>query len=132
MLPESTPRTMGNQNKGVRLRQRSAPARARRRRKLPPGQRLMGYLMLASLAIMLQSWLLPADDSMKTAAQHVVAPARALQVPVQQPFQLTRELADLEGQVKKHCAKPRLRAGAFVVDPATGISVDRNAREEAR
>ena len=96
---------------------------------MPPGQRLIGYALLAALAIMLQSWLLPADDSMKTAAQHVVAPAPALQVPVKQPFGLTRELADLEGQVKKQCVNPRLRAGTFVVDPATGMYVDVNGTQ---
>src|SRR5262249_2517268 len=90
---------------------------------------LIGYILLAALAIAAQSWLLPADDSMRTAAQHIVYPGHVVQVPVQQPFKLTTELADLEGQVKKQCEKPRLRAGAFVVDATAGTFADVNGRQ---
>jgi beta-lactamase class A len=85
--------------------------------------------MVAALAMVLQSWLLPADDSIRTAAQHVGSAVPVAQVPVKQPFQLTMELADLEAQVKKQSAQPRLRAGTFVVDPSTGTYVDVNGRQ---
>lgn len=75
-----------------------------------------------------QSWLLPADDAEKTVPKHAAA-AQPVSVPVQQPFKLTKELADLTTQVKKQCANPLLRVGAFVVDPSNGSYVDVNGRE---
>lgn len=50
-------------------------------------------------------------------------------VPVQQPFRLTEEIHDLAGVVRKECARPRLRAGVFVVEPSSGKYVNRSGRE---
>ncbi len=95
----------------------------KKRRRLPPGQRLIGYSGLAGLLVLSQGYSQPAElpraGGLPVVQQAVLAP----------PFHLTEELRALEEAIKEQSAKPGLRTGVFVVEPATGKYADQSAHE---
>lgn len=94
-----------------------------RNRRLPPGQRLIHYCLVAGLIVILQASSLPAE--WMPGQRAVSTPS----VSMEPPFQLSERLIPLEEQLKSESAKPKLRAGLFMVEPATGRYSDLNGRE---
>lgn len=92
--------------------------RGRRKRKVPPGQRLIRYFALALCLILSISIYLPAEKlngQNETIAD--VPEKKQLQEP---PFQLGSRLSELESRLEILGQKPRLKLGAFAIEPATG------------
>jgi len=89
--------------------------------KLPPGQRLLLYIVLASSLSIITSSLIPHGKS------DAVPQASAVKEVV--PFPLTCRLSSLEEDLKKSSDKKKLRTGLFVVEPETGRYAEINARE---
>lgn len=113
----------------------------RRRRPLPPGQKLLLLLVLGTLCCTLTIWLLKPHPNMAQQPVSVVqAPlvtnsngASTVQqypvtVPVPAPFQLRHEISALAEQVRVESNKPNLKTGVFVVEPDTGNFIEIDAR----
>jgi len=98
--------------------------RTTRRRRLPPGQRLLLMLSLAGAAAGIVGFVLPARDETEPppldAATQVQTPGP--------PFQLTESIDALGNQIKERSNLPKLSTGVFMVEPATGKYVDFNGR----
>lgn len=84
---------------------------------------MLALVLISGLVALVLGFVTPAGDVAGTGAQSPV------QVPVKQPFRLTEEIHDLTLVVKKECARPRLRAGVFVVEPSSGKYVSRLGKE---
>jgi beta-lactamase class A len=80
-------------------------------------------MLISGLVALALGSVTPAGDVAGTGAQSPV------DVPVKQPFRLTEEIHDLALAVKKECARPRLRAGVFVVEPSSGKYVSRSGKD---
>jgi beta-lactamase class A len=98
---------------------RSVKNRKPRRRRLPPGQRLLGYIALSAALAALQGQSIPAGVPIPGVDQ-----PGAPVVRTQPPFQLTERMQDLEKGLKAECAKPNLSAGIFAIEPKTGKYID--------
>jgi beta-lactamase class A len=86
--------------------------------KLPPGQKLIRYVVLATLVALVPGWsLLSGRNQIKVAE-------RKPTVSLVDPFQLGDEQKDLETQIKNLALKKPLRVGVFAIDPQTGEYVD--------
>lgn len=93
----------------------------RRRRPLPPGQRLVRAGAVASMLVVLQSFFNPLTGP----CENITAGASPL-VPIAAPFSMTAELGDLKQQIEAMCQVKKLTPGIFAIDPKTGNYVDFN------
>lgn len=89
-----------------------APARARR---LPPGQRLIRYIFLSAVIALSAGNFFPAGQD-----QPSKRTSNACSVVLVPPYHKKEELTALVERLKVVADKPKLRAGVFVVEPATG------------
>lgn len=97
--------------------------RTARRRRLPPGQRLLLVLALAGAAAGIVGFVLPARDETEPPA----VTSEQQQMPGT-PFQLSESMEALCNQIKERANKPKLSTGVFLVEPATGKYVDFNGK----
>ncbi|MBX9568490.1 MAG: class A beta-lactamase-related serine hydrolase [Candidatus Obscuribacterales bacterium] len=91
-------------------------AEARRKKKLPPGQRLLRFLSVAMAIVCSISVYVPAGTNETEIDMN--PPCVAPQLPA--PFEKREELSDLSESIKKISDKPKLKAGLFAVEPASG------------
>lgn len=105
-------------------RPRAVTSRARRtmrkRRRLPPGQRLILYCLLAGLVSLALVAPLARDGA------NFLQPAA---VPTKPPFKVTEPLAGLAGEIMAEAAQPGLKPAVFMVLPETGRFVDVGGRQ---
>lgn len=85
------------------------------RRRIPPGQRLLRYITLSAVLSLAAGNFFAAgpDEPNKKSAD-------ACSVVTVAPFEKREELTDLVERLKLVADKPKLRAGVFAVEPATG------------
>jgi beta-lactamase class A len=97
---------------------------ALKQRRLPPGQRLIRYMALSDVLSHAAGNFFAAgpDHPYKRAAD-------ACSVVTVAPFPKTQELLELAERLKATANKPKLRAGLFAVEPATGKFVGLAADE---
>lgn len=95
--------------------------KSKRRRPLPPGQKLLRAVACAAVLATLQSFISPLTGP----CENHVAGAAPL-VPLAAPFTLNAELSNLHQQIETACQIKKLTPGVFVVDPKTGAYVDFN------
>ncbi len=92
-------------------------------RRLPPGQRLILYLILAAGIVLLQaSYLQLARDGRSGSAQS--------QVKIEPPFRATRHLDKLAIAIESRLSGKPFRTGVFLIEPATGRYVNLNGERE--
>ena len=99
------------------------PARSNRRR-LPPGQRLIRYLELATVVTFVQGQFLPMDQLEKYNFWG------KNQVKASQPFELKERCEDLEKKLIDMSSPTKMHTGVFVVEPKTGLYADVNAHDQ--
>ncbi|MBX9878314.1 MAG: class A beta-lactamase-related serine hydrolase [Candidatus Obscuribacterales bacterium] len=92
-------------------------ARKKRNKRLPPGQRLVLYGMLACLITLLQCYKLPADTPNTTLANDLIPETPVLIAP---PFALKAESETIATGLKEAANLPKLTAGVFAVDLDSG------------
>lgn len=93
-----------------------AKAEARKKRKLPPGQRLLRCAAIAMAFICSISVYVPAGTNETEIDSNPV-----LAIPqLPPPFEKKQELELLSQKIKELSDKPRLKAGLFAVEPASG------------
>lgn len=95
--------------------------KSKKRRPLPPGQKLLRAIACAAVLTTVQSFISPLTGP----CENHVAGAAPL-VPLAAPFTLNAELASLHQQIETACQIKKLTPGVFVVDPKTGAYVDFN------
>lgn len=95
--------------------------KSKKRRPLPPGQKLLRAIACAAVLTTVQSFISPLTGP----CENHVAGAAPL-VPLAAPFTLNAELANLHQQIETACQIKKLTPGVFVVDPKTGAYVDFN------
>jgi beta-lactamase class A len=97
----------------------------KRKKPLPPGQRLVRALALAMVLVggqeILQPMLGPCESTAH-GATHAV--------PISPPFAMTGELADVKKQVEEACKIKRLTPGMFAIDPKSGAFIDYNGSRQ--
>lgn len=93
----------------------------RKKRALPPGQRLIRAGSLALALVLIQSFVTPLTGP----CENDTAGAAPL-VPLAAPFPLTTPLLTLRDEIEAACQIKKLTPGVFVVDPQTGAYVDFN------
>ncbi|HEY9784370.1 MAG TPA: serine hydrolase, partial [Candidatus Obscuribacterales bacterium] len=86
---------------------------------LPPGQRLLLYMVLPALSGVVTSSSVPAGKSDATGV---------IRVSNVEPFSLAYRMDVLEDELRKASDKKRLRAGVFAVEPKSGRYVELDAR----
>jgi beta-lactamase class A len=93
----------------------------RRKRQLPPGQRLLRAMAAAMVMVVGQALINPLTSPCEstTSGAH-------LQVPLAAPFALTTPLTNLREHVQTVCQVKKLTPGVFAIDPATGAYLDYN------
>lgn len=91
-------------------------AEARRKKKLPPGQRLLRCMAAALALICSISIYVPAG----TNETEIDMEPLAAQPQYPAPFPRTEHLSNLAESIKLMSDKPKLHAGMFAVEPATG------------
>lgn len=103
----------------------TAKGRKRRRpyRKLPPGQRLLLYMVLASFVSIGQSIIFSGSKSDANAVTSLNEVSRV------EPFALAYPLDGLEEELREASKKRKLRTGMFAIEPATGRYVDFHGQE---
>jgi beta-lactamase class A len=96
-------------------------SKKRKKRPLPPGQRLIRAMAVALALVggqeVLQPLLGPCESTAH-GATHAVA--------IAPPFTMSSELADAKQQVDDACKVKRLTPGIFAIDPKTGAYIDFN------
>lgn len=93
----------------------------KRKRPLPPGQRLLRAFAVASLLVGGQSFFSPLTGPCENSR----AGASPL-VPIAAPFSLSAPLSELRREIEANCQLKKLTPGVFVVDPKSGAYVDFN------
>ena len=91
-------------------------AEARRKKKLPPGQKLLRCMAVAMAVVCSISVYVPAGTN--EAEVDMNPPCVAPQYPA--PFERREELSELSDTLKKMSDMPKLKAGLFAVEPASG------------
>jgi beta-lactamase class A len=97
----------------------------KRRRPLPPGQRLLRAMALAFALVAGQEVLQPLLGPCESTARGAT---RA--VPLAPPFAMTGEMGDIKQQVEEACNLKKLTPGVFAIDPKSGAYVDYNGSRE--
>lgn len=93
----------------------------RRKRKLPPGQRLLRAMAVAMLLATGQGLIHP----LTSPCESTTGGAQPL-VPLAAPFAMTTPLVNLRDNVQTVCQVKKLVPGVFAIDPATGAYLDYN------
>ena len=97
----------------------------RKKKALPPGQRLIRAMAVALALVggqeVLQPLLGPCESTAR-GATHAV--------PIAPPYTLSSELSDAKQQVEEACKIKRLTPGMFAIDPKTGAYVDFNGSRQ--
>ncbi|MFA6556195.1 MAG: serine hydrolase, partial [Candidatus Obscuribacterales bacterium] len=93
----------------------------KRKRKLPPGQRLLRAVAAAMLLSVGQGLVHP----LISPCESTTGGAQPL-VPLAAPFALTTPLTNLRDNVQTVCQVKKLTPGVFAIDPATGAYLDFN------
>ncbi|PWT98295.1 MAG: serine hydrolase [Candidatus Melainabacteria bacterium] len=101
-----------------------APPVRPKKRRLPPGQRLIRYLELATIATFLQGQFLPIDQLTKNTFW------AKEQVKVVQPFALSERCDDLEKRLTDMSLLKGMHTGVFLVEPKTGKYADVNGHDQ--
>ena len=106
------------------LRQERLSSGSARLRRLPPGQRLLLYMFLSAFITIVTGnfFAVGPDETDKRRAD-------ACSVVLVPPFEKRHELLALTDTLKSVADKPKLKAGVFVVEPATGRFVSVGADE---
>lgn len=94
------------------------PAKLKRTKQLPPGQRLIRYLELAFVVTFLQGQFLPFDQLNKPSL------ARSREVKISPPFDLLQRQQELENRVRTLATADGMRVGVFAIEPKSGRYVD--------
>lgn len=92
-------------------------AKMKRTKRLPPGQRLVLYGILAFLITLLQAYRLPADTPCTTLANDLIPEKPVVIAP---PFTLKNEAGTISSGLKVAAVLPKLTAGVFAVDLNSG------------
>ena len=92
-------------------------ARIKRKKRLPPGQRLILYGMLAFVITLLQAYRLPADTPNTTLSSDLIPGKPVITTP---PFSLISEVDNISSGLKEAANQPKLTAGVFAVDLSSG------------
>jgi beta-lactamase class A len=100
------------------------PIKASKKKRLPPGQRLIRYLELATVVTVLQGQFLPIDQFSK--AGIIGEP----QIKIAAPFELVSREQALESRLKSIDSPTRMHTGVFVVEPKTGRYADLNGKDQ--
>ena len=102
-------------------------------RRLPPGQRLLCFLHWPVLLPwgkrlnyrLIRRWQVP----ILTWAQESSLPMQGKINSLPMPYKMSADYTSLLNELKQESDKPKLRAGVFVLEPATGRYVDMAATE---
>ncbi|MBX9686578.1 MAG: class A beta-lactamase-related serine hydrolase [Candidatus Obscuribacterales bacterium] len=94
-----------------------------KKKRIPPGQRLLRYLALALCFVCSMSIYIPAGNIEAGANKVVQAP------PLAAPFDMKEALSALELRMKLVSDQPRLKMGAFAIEPETGRYVSVNGND---
>ena len=107
----------------------ASPFRAKKTRRLPPGQRLIKYAEIAGLVTLLQGHFLPLEQLTKN---HFATNAFTSgdEVKLVEPFHLRDREVDLEKKLLDMASLSRMHTGVFVIDPQTGIYADINGKDQ--
>ena len=109
----------------VRLNVVKTKVKNRKKKPLPPGQRLIRAMAVALALVggqeILQPLLAPCESTAR-GATHAV--------PIAPPFTMSSELSDAKQQVEEACKIKRLTPGMFAIDPKTGAYVDFNGARQ--
>jgi beta-lactamase class A len=99
-----------------------------KKRRLPPGQRLIRYFQLAAVVTLIQGQFLPIEKmSQQFCKQAFAKDNTAFIAP---PFDLSNRQEVLESRLKDIIAPTGLRTGVFAVESGTGKYSDLNAKEQ--
>jgi beta-lactamase class A len=101
-----------------------APPVRPKKRRLPPGQRLIRYLELATIVTFLQGQFLPIDQLTKNTF------LGNDQAKVVQPFELSDRCDDLEKRLMDMSSLKGMRTGVFLIEPKTGRYADVNGHDQ--
>ena len=110
-----------SETRAPKLAVKTTTKKVKGKKKLPPGQRLLLYILLAAFVSVITSSLIPHGKS-----DAVPQASSVIQV---MPFPLTSRLSSLEEELRKSSDLKKLRTGLFVVEPGTGRYAEINARE---
>jgi beta-lactamase class A len=111
----------------VRIKRTKRHLSRKRKKTLPPGQRLILYGMLACLITLLQAYRLPADTPNTTLANDLV---EQKPVQIEPPFTLKSESEGITNGIKEAANLPKLTAGVFAVDLDSGEYAEFNANHK--
>lgn len=100
---------------------KNTPKKARKKRKLPPGQRLIKYFVFAGAIAFAQIW------SSQLGIQ--ADPSSEPEAPIEAPFQATNELTQLSDELVKLNKSKTSVAGFYAIDLDSGDYVDVNANK---
>jgi beta-lactamase class A len=100
----------------------------RKKRALPPGQRLLRYLQLAFVVTIIQGQFLPIGQMNEQFGKKAFAKESA--ICVAPPFNLAERQDDCESRLKQIIAPTRLRAGIFAVESKSGKYTDCNGKDQ--
>jgi len=103
----------------------ASKSKSKRKRPLPPGQRLIRCMAIALALVAGQEVLQPVLGPCESTAHGAT---RA--VPLAPPFAMTGELADTQKVVEEACKIRKLTPGIFAIDPKSGAYVDHNGSRE--
>lgn len=95
--------------------------KSRKRKKLPPGQRLIRYFVFALLVSLVPAWAILNGPNLKIADPKP-------EVGIAEPFHTADEQKDLENQLRTLTIDKPLRLGVFAIDPQTSKYVDVDGR----
>lgn len=101
---------------------------SRKKRKLPPGQRLLGYMALSSVLLLVQGASIPIGVSWWSFNSKDKSAVGEAAIPPP-PITLTQPLDQLKLKLEQISTMKNLHAGVFVSDQATGRYVDVNGHE---
>jgi beta-lactamase class A len=109
----------------TKLQVEKKPKVPKRKRPMPPGQRLIRALAFALVLVggqeVVQPLLGPCESTASGATRAV---------PLAPPFSMTGELGDVKRQVEEACKIKKLTPGIFAIDPKSGAYIDYNGRRE--
>jgi beta-lactamase class A len=96
----------------------------RKPRRLPPGQRLILYFAFACGLMLTHSLAITADTTSPSAVQTSQALSIFTDTKPVGELKVTTDFNEIEAQLRKEADKPKLHAGIFAYEPATGKYVD--------
>jgi beta-lactamase class A len=105
------------------------PVRSKRKKRpLPPGQKLLLLLGLSGICCFLTLSVLRPQSNIAQQSNSGQAHAAAPIAVPPPPFALTQPMGDMINLVRQRANQPKLSAGVFVVEPDTGRFIDVDGR----